>query len=976
MRPVLAAALLSLPLLAGLVTGAEAQTNTVQFSRDTFTIPEAASGGSTWQFQGWVDLLATTGNIPSDTLFGASVTITATDGTAVIGTDYRTYLNRNDRTFFVGTQSPPASVGFYTSANDDDAADKSFTLTIESISSYGGATFTLGSRTTATVIIRDNDPTVVSLARVGSGAVTEGGKVEFTVTLGRALVAGEVIDVPLDIGGTSVSTGDWSLATKPGSSLNTGVTLRNTNTATPTVRFSGAGAETATLELTPTADGATEGSETFTVALGNDAAFDATSLGTDIGGGADPHVTDNSFRVTVNDFTGSLVFDPESINVAEQGSATYTVALDRAPTDTVTVNLSRSGDSDVTFSPPSLTFNASGTKRWNVPQMVTVTAAMDPDGTNDAATIGHSASGGGYDHVTGDVPVTVIDNSQPSLVLSTSSLSVREGGSETYSVRLVFAPTGQVTVNLSSNNDDVTFSPTSLTFDASGTKLWNVPQTVTVSASEDGDQLDEPATIAHSASGGGYGSVRGTVSVSVVDNDAASCTNCVWITPDSIAVTEGEKAKFVLRANPAPSQDLTVKVVVADAQGRSFFLSPRHKGTRTFTIPDGVSDFSFELPTRDDSNDEPDGEIWVQAREVTTRNSGYRVRPGPGQFGYYPRARVTVRDNDAAPPPETVRPEVSFAQATSFVEEGDNIGLRVNLVPAPTSPIAISYRVDERSVARAGSDFTRPSGTIAVPAGTASVSINLQTTQDNSQEGDESVTLRLSAGAGYRVKSGATDRHSLWIVDDDGGGSSTPLVYFGSRSSTVVENSGQPATSITVTPAPASQLTVNLAMTDGSATAGSDYTSMTSVTVPANQSVVDISNILNDSAEEGAESFTIELRPGSGYRVYDPGTGSTLRRHRHTVHIVDDETDPAKYVTFGLSQATIEEDAADPWVDVDVRLSEAHNGVAAPVLDFAVCFSGSARRSNSMSKTGANGYDYRVWQGNRILTTACPGGRL
>jgi len=104
------------------------------------------------------------------------------------------------------------------------------------------------------VTIWDNDPTVVSLARTGSGGVLEGAPIAFTVTLGRALVAGEVIDVPLSIGGTNVSTADWSLATKTGADLNTGVTLSGESTATPKVRFTGAGAETATLALTPADD--------------------------------------------------------------------------------------------------------------------------------------------------------------------------------------------------------------------------------------------------------------------------------------------------------------------------------------------------------------------------------------------------------------------------------------------------------------------------------------------------------------------------------------------------------------------------------------------------------------------------------------------------------------------------------------------------------------------------------------------------
>ena len=155
-----------------------------------------------------------------------------------------------------------------------------------------------------TVTVVDDDPTIVSLAKVGSAtSINEGGKVEFTVTLGRALVAGEIIDVPLSISGTGVTTGDWSLAKKSGDSLNTGVTLQDTGTATPKVRFSGAAAQTATLELTATADGTSEGSETINVALGPDGTgangFDHTSLGTNVGGGADPHNTNNDFDIMI-----------------------------------------------------------------------------------------------------------------------------------------------------------------------------------------------------------------------------------------------------------------------------------------------------------------------------------------------------------------------------------------------------------------------------------------------------------------------------------------------------------------------------------------------------------------------------------------------------------------------------------------------------------------------------------------------------
>ena len=158
--------------------------------------------------------------------------------------------------------------------------------------------------------IKDNDPTIVSLAKVGSATtLTEGNSLRFTVTLGRELVAGEVIDVPLSISGTNVTTGDWSLSLVPGSAIsgiNTGVTLSGATTATPKLTFSNQAAQVATLEWRAIAEdpAQAENPETVTIALGPDGSgangFDSFT-DTNVGGGADPHNTNNTFSITVND---------------------------------------------------------------------------------------------------------------------------------------------------------------------------------------------------------------------------------------------------------------------------------------------------------------------------------------------------------------------------------------------------------------------------------------------------------------------------------------------------------------------------------------------------------------------------------------------------------------------------------------------------------------------------------------------------
>ena len=237
-----------------------------------------------------------------------TIELKATDGTAIRGTDYNLGNNESEFTSFTIYEinfTKVSSFGVWTYPNTDDDTDKSFTWTL---SKRGNdSRYNLGTRGTATVIIRDDDPTIVTLARTGNGAVNEGGTVEFTVTLGRSLIAGEIIDVPLIVSGTNITTADWSLARKAGNSLNTGVTLVNETTATPVVRFSGASAQTATLILTAAADNTAEtgGPETLILALGPDDAtasgFDFKDRDTNVGGGADPHGTNNDFSITIND---------------------------------------------------------------------------------------------------------------------------------------------------------------------------------------------------------------------------------------------------------------------------------------------------------------------------------------------------------------------------------------------------------------------------------------------------------------------------------------------------------------------------------------------------------------------------------------------------------------------------------------------------------------------------------------------------
>ncbi|MYF19282.1 MAG: hypothetical protein F4218_01230, partial [Synechococcus sp. SB0677_bin_5] len=222
-----------------------------------------------------------------------------------------------------------------TEDDDIDEPDGTLSMMVE----YGEGL----TSNSVTVDIIDNDPTVVSLARVGSEVISDGGAAAFTVTLGRELVAGEVIDVPLAISGPGVSADGHTLSLTSG----TGATLSGTNRLTPTLRFSGAGAQTATLELRPAAASTVE---RYRIALGPDGpganGFDRAGLGTNVGGGADPHGIQNSFHVWKDLGHPSVTITGGPAEISEGSTASFTLTANPAPSAsfTVTVNVTDSGD--------------------------------------------------------------------------------------------------------------------------------------------------------------------------------------------------------------------------------------------------------------------------------------------------------------------------------------------------------------------------------------------------------------------------------------------------------------------------------------------------------------------------------------------------------------------------------------------------------------------------------------------------------
>ncbi len=419
--------------------------------------------------------------------------------------------------------------------------------------------------------------------------------------------------------------------------------------------FASTSASVYTLAVTPTS-----GSNVVVTVAANSA--------TDGGGNTGPA---SAVSATATWDAAAVVLSPTSLDVDEGDDASYTVKLATEPTNTVTVAITVPAGTDLTLDKTSLTFT---TSTWDDVQTVTVTAGEDDDAAEDTATLAHAASGGGYGTLSVDLPVTVTDDDTVGLVLSPTSLGVAEGDAASYTVKLGTEPTNTVTVAISGQSGtDLTLDKTSLTFT---TSTWNDVQTVTVTAGEDPDTTNDTATLAHEASGGGYGDVDEDLAVTVTDND----TPGLVLSPTSLTVAEGDDASYTVKLATAPTN--TVTVAIALPAGTDLTLD---KTSLTFTTTSWNDEQTVTVTAGEDDDTANDTATLMH----TASGGGYSVTAS---------LPVTVIDNDTLP-------VVSFALPSSSA--GEAAGTRnvtVNLSPAPTAATTVSYTVG--GSAAAGSDFS------------------------------------------------------------------------------------------------------------------------------------------------------------------------------------------------------------------------------------------------------------------------------
>ena len=226
--------------------------------------------------------------------------------------------------------------------------------------------------------------------------------------------------VTVDENGSNTFT--VALATEPTAEVTVDVTSNDTAAATVSttrLTFATSNWDTAQAVTVTGVDDADTADETLTITL------DADSTG-----GSDYNTLANvTVNVTVNDDdSAGLVLTGTPVQVNEDGSDTFTVALATEPTAEVTVDVTSNDTAAATVSTTRLTF---ATSNWDTAQAVTVTGVDDADTADETLTItldADSTGDGDYNTLANvTVNVTVNDDDNAGLVLTGTPQYRRRG---------------------------------------------------------------------------------------------------------------------------------------------------------------------------------------------------------------------------------------------------------------------------------------------------------------------------------------------------------------------------------------------------------------------------------------------------------------------------------------------------------------------------------------------------------------------
>lgn len=554
-----------------------------------------------------------------------------------------------------------------------------------------------------------------------------------------------------------------------------------------------------------------------------------------------------------NDTAGVAVVESAGSTQVTEGGAgdTYTLVLTSQPSANVTVHvvpdaqLNAGAGGATAF---SLVFLPGA---WNTPKTVTVSAVDDSiDEQIHAGTIVHTVESGDFQFhgvYVAPVAVTIVDNE--SLGIAVDDVQIVEGNAGLsfveFTVSLSTVSTSTVTVQYATQNQTAASGDDYVS--ASGTLTFLPGETAqTVSVAVKGDVLDETdETFALQLSGATNAAIVDAVGVCLIqDDDQASLSISDTSLPEGDSGTT--QAHFVLSLDLYSDRDVSVSYATADGTakvGENDYVA----ATGTATIVAGQLSTTVTVNVVGDEIDELDEAFLLQLsnpQNVVLSDA---------------TASAAILDDDTA--------EMSINNI--LVDEGD-AGITVAIFTVSLSlpsdrPVSASFATQDGTATTANDDYVALAGTIGIPAGDTSGTIQIDVKGDMIGEFNEYFSVVLSNPFDVVIADGTgvcviqNDDPPGIVVAQSGG--VTAVEEGGATDSYTLKLLSMPTAAVTITVQPDGQ--VDAGGGPGVAVAleieAADWDTPVTVTVTAN----------DDDVSEGQHYGLIQHTVDSGDLLYD-----------------------------------------------------------------------------------------------------------
>lgn len=463
-----------------------------------------------------------------------------------------------------------------------------------------------------------------------------------------------------------------------------------------------------------------------------------------------------------------------STRIAEGGTDTFLVCLNRAPTSNVTLNVSSANTADLTVSPATLTFTPAN---WSTRQTVTTTApndqVVDPRERVDVTLAVAAGSDASFISASNQVVQNwIVDNPRRNenlIIIQTGNTHFVAEGGKTDTVQFYLSARPDVAVPVSIDaNAQLSFDKTSFLFTPDN---WNIPQTVVVTALDDfAVEYNHSSNIQFrcNATPGGVANLPGdarwtfvnpTSTVNIVDNEAAGVI--VEESGGDTRTTEGGVATdtYTVSLSRAPNGNVIITPVSAST-GTGQTISP---ATLTFTPSNWNQPQTVTVTTVDDSSLEQYSTTLLNQANIHTSNITHVVTSSSTDSGSHAATITgasTTNGSRLVTCPSTIGllagmsisgPGMPTGATISSVDNHIQFTLSANAT-ADGSGVTLTASTFGYSVALTGGATTNASSTVTV-ASTAGLRTGLGITGTGIPSGTtissitNATTLTLSANA-------------------------------------------------------------------------------------------------------------------------------------------------------------------------------------------------------------------------------------